>query len=87
MTNRRHQPKLASSFFDLRDAFDLQVDDVVRSVHNLGDGHKSAGQTAAQVVAPSAQARDCCGVVGAGSVGVDRCAAIRHEHQHGFRLA
>jgi hypothetical protein len=38
-------------FFDLREAIGLQVVGVVRSGPNLGNGRKSAGQTAAQVVA------------------------------------
>ena len=59
----------------------------VRSVHKFGYGHKFEGEAAVSVVAGGAQARDCGGIVSAGSVSVGRGAAIRGEQQSGVRMA
>jgi hypothetical protein len=43
---------------------------VMASVHKLDYGHKFAGAGSAPVVARGAEAGDCCGLAGAGVIGI-----------------
>jgi hypothetical protein len=57
------------------------------SVHKFDDGHKFAGAASASVVAGRTEARDCCGLAGAGFIGLGGGAALRGECEPGFCLA
>jgi hypothetical protein len=57
-----------------------------RSVHEVGYGHKWDWE-AKPLVAGGAEAGDCGGVVCAGLVGLDGCAALRRECEPGLQLA
>lgn len=55
------------------------------SVHKLDYGHEFAG--AASVMAGGAEAGDCCGLAGAGVIGIGGGAALRREREPGFCVA
>ena len=60
---------------------------VMGSVHKLDYGHKFAGSASAPVVARGAEAGDCCGLAGAGVIGIGGGTALRRECEPGFCVA
>ena len=60
---------------------------VMGSVHKLDYGHKFAGAASAPVVARGAEAGDCCGLAGAGVIGIGGGTALRRECEPGFCVA
>ena len=60
---------------------------VMGSVHKLDYGHKFAGAGSAPVVARGAEAGDCCGLAGAGVIGIGGGTALRRECEPGFCVA
>ncbi len=57
----------------------------IGSVHERDNGHKFEGQAATSVGAGSPQAGDRRGIVRARDFGIDRGAALRGQHQAGFK--
>src|ERR1700756_5037899 len=57
------------------------------SVHKFDYGHKFAGAASASVMAGGAEAGDCCGLAGAGFIGIGGGAALRRECEPGFCVA